>query len=159
VPTSGTQTVGGINVKEISGDDVRRMVGLVDDDPYVFASTVTENIRLARPTASDDDVARALEAAHLGTWLGGLPRGLATHLGEGNVQVSGGERARIGLARAILADPPVLVLDEPTAHLDTDTAEALTSDLLAASDARSLVWITHTSVGLDQMDEVIELGR
>lgn len=153
----GSYGLGGVDVSQLTGDDVRRHVGLVDDDPYVFASTVAENIRLARPDANDDEVIAALQAAHLGNWISELPSGLDTRVGEGAMQVSGGERARIGLARAILADLPVLVLDEPTAHLDSATAREVAADLLKASKGRSLVWITHTEVGLDQMDEILEL--
>ncbi|HNM98786.1 MAG TPA: ATP-binding cassette domain-containing protein, partial [Marmoricola sp.] len=90
-----------------------------------------------------------------GAWLDSLAAGLSTLIGEGHAQVSGGERARLGLARALLADPAVLVLDEPTAHLDTETAHAVTDDLLAAAEGRTIVWITHGTVGLDQMDEVL----
>jgi ATP-binding cassette subfamily C protein CydCD len=140
-------------------DDVRRCVGLVDDDPHVFASTVFENVRLARPDATEADVERALRAVHLGPWLDGLPDGLDSLLGDGHAHVSGGERARIGMARAVLADLPVLVLDEPTAHLDSGTAEAVAVDLLDATSGRSVVWITHTTVGLDRVDRVVDLDR
>ncbi|GAB3258893.1 thiol reductant ABC exporter subunit CydD [Alteromonas gracilis] len=157
-PSAGEQWLGGRDVRTVSGDEVRRVTGLVDDDPHVFASTVAENVRLARPEADDAEVLQALRTAHLGDWLAGLPRGLHTVLGEGGRGVSGGERARLGLARAVLARTPVLVLDEPTAHLDTATARAVTDDLLAATAGRSLVWITHGRVGLDAMDDVLDLA-
>ncbi|HNO38980.1 MAG TPA: thiol reductant ABC exporter subunit CydD, partial [Marmoricola sp.] len=159
LPThSGSYLLGEQDVVDLTGDEVRRRIGLVDDDPHVFASNVAENIRLARPGATDAELVAALGAAHLNLWINELPAGLDTRIGEGGVQVSGGERARIGLARAILADPPVLVLDEPTAHLDTATAQGVTDDLLRASTTKSLVWITHTEVGLDQMDQVLEMN-
>jgi ATP-binding cassette, subfamily C, bacterial CydCD len=158
-PSSGEVTIAGIPSTSLLLDDVRRCVGLVDDDPHVFSSTVYENVRLARPDASPAEVDRALRAAQLGPWLDGLPEGLATVLGEGSVHVSGGERARIGMARAVLADLPVLVLDEPTAHLDTATAEAVAADLLDASSGRSVVWITHGTVGLDRVDRVLDLAK
>lgn len=155
---SGRHDLGSTPVADLTGDDVRRVVGLLDDDPYLFGSTVVENVRLARPTATDAEVADALRAAHLGDWIDALPEGLHTRIGDGGVDVSGGERARIGLARAVLAGRDVLVLDEPTAHLDTDTARAVADDLLAASAGRSIVWITHDTVGLAAMDEVLDLG-
>ena len=99
----------------------------------------------------------AVRRAGLGPWVGSLPDGLHTRLGDGAAAVSGGERARIGLARALLADQRVLVLDEPTAHLDAATAAAVTSDLLDTD--RSVVWITHGTVGLDAMDAVLTLGE
>ncbi len=158
-PASGRVTIGGVPTRSMMLDDVRACVGLVDDDPHVFASTVFENIRLARPDASAAEVVQALRAVHLGGWLDGLPNGLRTILGDGYTHVSGGERARIGMARAVLADLPVLVLDEPTAHLDAATAEAVAHDLLDASSGRSIVWITHGTVGLDRVDRVLDLGR
>ncbi|WP_082748261.1 thiol reductant ABC exporter subunit CydC, partial [Nocardioides jensenii] len=154
----GRHDLGPTPVADLAGDDVRRVVGLLDDDPYLFGSTLAENVRLARPEAEDAEVDAALRAAHLGAWVDGLPHGLQTRIGDGGVEVSGGERARIGLARSVLADRDVLVLDEPTAHLDAATARAVADDLLAASCGRSLVWITHDSVGLDAMDEVLDLA-
>ncbi|HEX6249454.1 MAG TPA: thiol reductant ABC exporter subunit CydD [Nocardioidaceae bacterium] len=158
-PVAGTYTIAGIPASAMLLDDVRRCVGLVDDDPHVFSSTVYENVRLARPDATEADVERALRAVRLGPWLDELPDRLHTRLGEGHAHVSGGERARIGMARAVLADLPVLVLDEPTAHLDTATAEAVAGDLLDVSTGRSVVWITHSEVGLDRVDSVLDLGR
>ncbi|KQY64564.1 thiol reductant ABC exporter subunit CydD [Nocardioides sp. Root140] len=156
--TAGTHTIDGVRVADLAGDDVRRVVGLLDDDPYLFGSTVVENVRLAEPAATDLEVELALRAAHLGDWIDTLPDGLHTRIGDSGVEVSGGERARIGLARAVLARRDVLVLDEPTAHLDTATARAVAADLLAANTGRSLVWITHDTVGLDAMDHVVRLG-
>ena len=141
----------------LRGDDVRAVVGLLDDDPYLFSSTLAENVRLARPDATDDEVADALVRARLGEWLAALPDGLATRLGDGAASVSGGERARIGLARLLLADHPVLVLDEPTAHLDTPTARLVAADLLAERGRRSIVWVTHDGIGLEDVDAVVEI--
>jgi len=157
-PLAGLVRLGGVALPDLSLDDVRRTLVLVDDDPHVFASTLRENLRLARPDADDRDLRDALERVRLGPWLAGLPEGLDTSLGEGAAQVSGGERARIGLARAVLADPAVLVLDEPTAHLDADTARSVAGDLLDAGAGRTVVWITHTEVGLDRMDQVLDLA-
>jgi ATP-binding cassette subfamily C protein CydCD len=157
-PTSGRLTMAGVDLRDLALDDVRARVGLVDDDPHVFASTLAENVRLARPGATDEDVERAVRAAGLGSWLDALPDGLGTWLGDGHAQVSGGERARIGVARSLLADQPVLVLDEPTAHLDHATAELVTAAVLRAASGRSLVWMTHEGDGLERMDRVLDLG-
>jgi ATP-binding cassette subfamily C protein CydCD len=158
-PVSGRVDLDGAPMPSLSLDVVRRRVGLVADDPHVFASTVLENVRLARPTATAADVEQALRSVHLGPWLDRLPEGLDTLLGDGHAQVSGGERARLGMARAVLADCPVLVLDEPTAHLDSSTASAVADDLLGSTAERSVVWITHGTVGLDRVDQVLDLGR
>ena len=153
-PLDGRIALAGLDLTTLRGDDVRSRISLVDDDPYVFASTVLENVRLARPEADDDEVGQALSRAGLGSWIETLPQGTATMIGEGYDRVSGGERARLGIARALLADPPVLVLDEPTAHLDSDLARRVADRVLAES-ARSVLWITHGRVGLDRMDEVV----
>lgn len=157
-PRVGEVTTGGVPLPALLLDDVRRRVGLVDDDPHVFATTVVENVRLARPDASDEEVATALRQACLGPWLDALPDGLDTWLGDGHAGLSGGERARLALARSLLADQPVLVLDEPTAHLDAGTARDVAAEVLAATTGRSVVWITHGTVGLEQMDDVLDLG-
>ena len=158
-PRAGSLTLGGRDLRRLHLDDVRRTVGLVDDDPYVFSSTLAENIRFARPGATDAMVESVLRQARLGDWLDFLPDGLSTIVGEGHAQVSGGERARIGLARSLLADQPVVVLDEVTAHLDSGNAQGVTEDLLASSAGRSIVWITHGTIGLEGMDDVIDLGE
>lgn len=158
-PLRGEVLLGGTDLRRLALDDVRRRVGLVDDDPHVFASTVAENVRLARPDADDDEVLDALRRARLGAWVDALPAGIHTHVGAGRRAVSGGERARLALARSLLADPPVLVLDEPTAHLDGPTARAVAREMLGSAGraGRSILWITHGTVGLDQMDRVVHL--
>ncbi|QWF21382.1 thiol reductant ABC exporter subunit CydD [Nocardioides sp. LMS-CY] len=157
-PIDGTVRLGGQPLPDVSLDDVRRTVGLVDDDPHIFATTLAENVRLARPAATDGDVEAALRQARLGDWLDSLPDGLDSWLGDGHAQVSGGERARIAIARSLLADQPVLVLDEPAAHLDGATAEDLAAEVLSRGDGRTVVWITHAEAGLDRVDRVLSLG-
>jgi ATP-binding cassette subfamily C protein CydCD len=156
-PDDGAVTMSGERYAELAADTVRERVGLVDDDPHVFASTLAENVRLARPGASDSEVEQALRRAHLGGWMDALPAGLHTRLGDGHAAVSGGERARLAIARSLLADQPVLVLDEPTAHLDSATATELAREVLG-TPGRSTVWITHARAGLDLVDQVVEIS-
>ena len=157
----GTYELGGADVRRLSGDDVRRVVGLCAQDAHVFDSTIRENLRLARPGASDEGLRAALGKARLLDWVDGLPAGLGTFVGERGALMSAGQRQRLALARVLLADFPVLVLDEPAANLDPPTADALTRDVLAASAGRTTLLITHRLTGLDQVDEVVvlEAGR
>lgn len=157
-PLQGSVELGGSALPTLALATVRGSIGYVDDDPHVFASTLLENIRLARPEANETEVRAALSKARLGSWVDSLPNGLQTMLGDGHAQVSGGERARIGLARSLLLDQPVLVLDEPVAHLDSGTAQQLAADLLDATSDRTVVWITHSQVGLERMDRILDLG-
>jgi ATP-binding cassette, subfamily C, bacterial CydCD len=157
-PRRGGVVLGGVGLPRLALDDVRRVVGLVDDDPHVFATTLAENIRLARPVADDGEVESALRGAGLGAWLDDLTDGLDTRLGDGAGAVSGGERARLAVARSLLADQQVLVLDEPTAHLDHATAALLAEQVLSDRTGRSVVWITHEPIGLDRVDAVVRLG-
>ncbi|QDQ12511.1 thiol reductant ABC exporter subunit CydD [Streptomyces spectabilis] len=157
----GTYAVGGTDASRLDGDDVRRLVGLCAQDAHVFDSSVRENLLLARKGASDDELYGALARARLDGWVRSLPDGLDTLVGEHGARLSGGQRQRLALARALLADFPVLVLDEPAEHLDLPTADALTADLLAATEGRTTLLITHRLAGLDKVDEVVvlEAGR
>ncbi|WP_326808037.1 thiol reductant ABC exporter subunit CydD [Streptomyces sp. NBC_01775] len=138
-------------------DAVRRVVGLCAQDAHLFDSSLRENLRLARPSATGAELRAALAAARLAEWVDTLPDGLDTLVGEHGAKLSGGQRQRLALARALLADFPVLVLDEPAEHLDLPTADALTADLLAATEGRTTVLITHRLQGLEAVDEVIVL--
>ncbi|MFI8927257.1 thiol reductant ABC exporter subunit CydD [Streptomyces sp. NPDC053474] len=153
----GTYALGGTDTSRLDGDDVRRLVGLCAQDAHVFDSSVRENLLLARKDASDDELYGALARARLDGWVRSLPDGLDTLVGEHGARLSGGQRQRLALARALLADFPVLVLDEPAEHLDLPTADALTADLLAATEGRTTLLITHRLSGLDKVDEVIVL--
>ncbi|MFJ6362596.1 thiol reductant ABC exporter subunit CydD [Streptomyces globisporus] len=155
--SSGTYRLGGVETSALESDTVRRSVGLCAQDAHVFDSTIRENLRLARPGATDDDLRDALSRARLLDWVRALPEGLDTAVGEHGARLSGGQRQRLALARALLADFPVLVLDEPAEHLDLPTADALTADLLAATRGRATVLITHRLTGLEAVDEVLVL--
>lgn len=156
---SGSYRIGGVEATELEGDEVRRLVGLCAQDAHIFDSSIRENLRLARTGASDDELRAALGRARLLDWVDGLPDGLDTLVGEHGSRLSGGQRQRLALARALLADFPVLVLDEPAEHLDLATADALTDDLLRATEGRTTVLITHRLHGLDAVDEVVVLDE
>jgi ATP-binding cassette subfamily C protein CydCD len=148
----GTYTLAGQDAAELDGDAVRRHIGLCAQDAHIFDSTVRENLRLARPGAPDADLSEALAAAR-------LDLDLDTAVGEHGARLSGGQRQRLALARALLAGFPVLVLDEPAEHLDLPTADALTADLLAATEGRTTLLITHRLSGLGAVDEIVVLGH
>ncbi|MFI9266314.1 thiol reductant ABC exporter subunit CydD [Streptomyces werraensis] len=154
---AGTYTLAGVDARALDGDDVRRMVGLCAQDAHLFNSSVRENLLLARKNATEGDLRDALRRARLLDWVDGLPDGLDTLVGEHGARLSGGQRQRLALARALLADFPVLVLDEPAEHLDLPTADALTADLLAATEGRATVLVAHRLAGLEVVDEVIVL--
>jgi ATP-binding cassette subfamily C protein CydCD len=161
-PATGsvTLTEHAVDASAADGDDVRRVVGLCAQDAHVFDSSLRQNLRLARPEGTaDGELWAALDAARLGDWVRGLPAGLDTMVGEHGARLSGGQRQRLALARALLADFPLLVLDEPAEHLDLATADALTADLLAATEGRTTLLITHRLAGLDAVDEIVVLDR
>lgn len=155
--SEGTYSLGGTDAATLDGDTVRELVGLCAQDAHIFDSSVRENLLIARKDAGDGELRGALERARLLEWTDSLPEGLDTLVGEHGARLSGGQRQRIALARALLADFPVLVLDEPAEHLDLPTADALTDDLLAATEGRTTLLITHRLAGLEAVDEVIVL--
>ncbi len=153
----GSVSLDGVQLSELDGDDCRRVVGLVSQDAHVFDTTIEGNLRLARRDASEEQLREALAGARLLDWVDGLPAGMDTEVGEHGGRISGGERQRLAAARALLADFPVLVLDEPGEHLDAETGDAIVADVLEASTERAVLLITHRLAGLDDVDEVIVL--
>ena len=155
---SGSVRLGGAELRSLPSDQVRSVVGLCEQDAHVFDSTLEANLRLARPSASLSELRSALERARLLSWVDSLPLGLATPVGEHGARLSGGQRQRLALARVLLADFPVVILDEPAEHLDAATADELTRDLLAAVAGRTVLLITHRPVHPGDVDKVIRLG-
>lgn len=165
----GRYLVDGVDVRTLPLAHVRGLVAVVDDEPYVLATTLRENLRLALPLSvgtrsahADPAVDRALtgglQRAGLGPWLAALPHGLDTRLGAGGRGMSGGERARLAIARAIVSNRPVILLDEPVAHLDQATASEVLDDLLRAADGRTVVLVSHQPVAAERFDFVLEVG-
>ena len=146
-PVAGTLELVGsdaaIDVRRLDGDAVRAAVGLCEQDPHIFDATIADNIRLARPGAPDAELEGALASARLLPWVRSLPDGLATPVGEHGARLSAGQRQRLALARALLADVRVLILDEPTEHLDEATARAFIADLELATAGRTVLVLTH----------------
>ncbi|PKW27048.1 thiol reductant ABC exporter subunit CydC [Phycicoccus duodecadis] len=156
--TAGRHTRDGVDVRGLPLASVRADVAVVDDEPHVFAGSLAANLRLARPDADDGALRHALALAGLAPWLTELPDGLDTRLGTGGRGVSGGERTRLGIARAVLAERAVVLLDEPTAHLDDATATAVLDDVLDATRDRAVVLVSHRPEALGRFDHVLDLG-
>ncbi len=158
-PEDGRVTLGGTDLRDYRQDDVRNAIAVAGQDAYLFSTTIRENVRLARPEATEPEILEALRRARVLEWVTSLPEGLDTLVGEEGAQLSGGQRQRIALARALLADAPLLVLDEPTAHLDPETAKQVVDDMLSAAEDRAVLLITHREEGLDLVDEVVTLAE
>ncbi|MGX1711031.1 thiol reductant ABC exporter subunit CydD [Streptomyces albidoflavus] len=158
-PRTGSYTLAGASAPGLDGDDVRRLVGLCAQDAHVFDSTLRENLLLADRSATEARLREVLGRARLLEWAETLPQGLDTPVGEHGARLSGGQRQRLALARALLAGFPLLVLDEPAEHLDLETADRLTADLLAATRGRTTLLITHRLTGLEAVDEILVLDE
>ena len=157
-PDGGRVTLEGRDLDEYRQEDVRATFALAGQEAHVFDSSIRANLLLARPDATESELRAALRRAHLDDWVASLPDGLDTHVGEDGNRLSGGQRQRLTLARALLSDARVLVLDEPTAHLDPETARAVVDEAFDAAGDRSVLLITHREEGLDLVDEVVTLG-
>jgi thiol reductant ABC exporter CydC subunit len=157
--SGGAALLDGNDLASYAADDVRSVVGGCPQDPHLFDATIRDNLRLALPGATDEQLEAAAARARLLPWIRSLPQGWDTPVGTHGAAVSGGERQRLALARAFLADPALLILDEPTAHLDPPTRRALTADLLHATEGRSVLFITHEPDGLDQVDQIVVLDH
>lgn len=142
-PRGGEVLLDGVDVARLQGDQVRSVVGLLTQESHVFDTSIRENLLLAKPGASDLRLWEALYRARLGVLVESLPDGLDTMVGEHGARLSGGERQRLAFARLLLADRDVLVLDEPTEHLDEETGRALLADLFEAAGDRTVVLLTH----------------
>jgi ATP-binding cassette subfamily C protein CydCD len=151
--------LGGMDLRGYSQADVRRLVSLVAQDTYLFNATIKENLLIARPDAGEEEIVRAARRAQIHDFIESLPQGYDTWIGEQGLRLSGGERQRLAIARALLKDAPILILDEPTANLDRLTERRLLESLAPAMEGRTTLWITHRLVGLEAMDEILVLDQ
>ncbi|MES1248293.1 MAG: thiol reductant ABC exporter subunit CydC [Actinomycetota bacterium] len=157
-PEFGAVLLDGRDLRAYTQADVRSTVLLSDQDAHLFATSIRENLRIARPDATDDELRAALRRARALDWVETLPDDLDTHVGEHGALVSGGQRQRLALARAFLSDAPFVIFDEPTAHLDAPTAAEVVETILELPrEGRGVLLISHTDDVADAADEVVEL--
>jgi ATP-binding cassette subfamily C protein CydC len=157
-PERGQVRLGGVDLRELSESDLRGSIAVLSQQAHLFSTTVRRNLALGRPEASDEQLRAALRVARALEFVDELPQGLDTWVGEGGNRLSAGQARRLAVARAVLKDAPVWVLDEPTEGLDRITEAELVESLFEATRARTVVWITHRMVGLDAMDRVVVLA-
>lgn len=153
--SAGRYELDGTDVRALPEEHVRLRIAAVDQDVHLFDTTIEENLRLANRSASPQELRSALERASLADWVDALPDGLTTRVGAHGSAVSGGQAQRIGLARALLADRPLIVLYEPGEHLDHAMADQVTAAALAASTGRGVLLITHRMAHTAVCDEVV----
>jgi ATP-binding cassette subfamily B protein len=156
-PTDGTVSVGGLDLREVTGDSLRDRVGVVTQDAQLFHDTVGANLRYARPEATDAELEEVLRLARLGTLLDQLPDGLDTMVGDRGYRLSGGEKQRLAIARLLLKAPSVVVLDEATAHLDSESEAAVQEALAVALEGRTSLVIAHRLATVREADQILVL--
>jgi ATP-binding cassette subfamily C protein CydC len=160
-PRKGCVRIGGIDIRELSEGDLRRFTAVVTQQAHMFNASLRDNLLIARPQSRQEDLVSALKKACLWDWVKTLPEGLETWIGESGRRLSAGQARRVALARAILKDAPIWILDEPTEGLDHVTERAVMNTLLGLTRNRTVLLITHRLVALEKMDRivVIESGR
>ncbi len=154
-PTGGAVRIGGVDLRDVLTDDVRAEVGVVTQDAHLFHESIAENLRYARPQASDDDLVEACRAAQIWDFVQTLPEGLDTVVGDRGYRLSGGEKQRMALARLFLKAPRVVVLDEATAHLDSESERKVQQALDSALQGRTSVVIAHRLSTVRKADQIL----
>jgi ATP-binding cassette subfamily B protein len=158
-PQEGRVTLDGVDMRQLRQAEVRRAVALVPQDVALFNDTLYANIAFARPEATAAEVRAAADAAELGPFIDGLPESMDTRVGERGLKLSGGERQRVGIARALLADPRVLVLDEATSALDGPTEAAIQETLRKVRAGRTMLVVAHRLSTIVDADQIVVLRR
>jgi ATP-binding cassette subfamily B protein len=158
-PQRGRVTIDGVDVRDASLESLAATVGVVSQETYLFHASVRENLRFARPDATDEEVEEAVRTARISNLIDSLPEGYDTVVGERGYRFSGGEKQRMAIARTILRNPPVLVLDEATSSLDTQTEAAVQAELERLAQGRTTITIAHRLSTVRDADQIVVLDR
>ncbi|MFB7139359.1 thiol reductant ABC exporter subunit CydC [Gottfriedia sp. NPDC056225] len=157
-PTQGSVKLNGIE-SESFGDHISKVVSVLNQKPYLFDTSVLNNIRLGNPVASDEEVIRVTKMVELHEYIASLPEGYHTSMQETGVRFSGGERQRIALARILLQNTPIVILDEPTVGLDSITERKLLQTIFKVLEGKTVLWITHHLIGAEMADQILFLDK
>jgi ABC-type multidrug transport system fused ATPase/permease subunit len=158
-PCAGTVLIDGKDTARVKGSEIRKHMGIVLQDPFIFAGSVVENLRFGRPDASDKDVQAAAEAAYAHNFIVGLPERYDTEVGERGVKLSGGERKRLAIARAMLKDPEILILDEATSEVDAESERYIQSALDRLLENKTTFIIAHRLSTIQHVDKILVIDR
>jgi ATP-binding cassette subfamily B protein len=155
--TRGSVTIGGVDIRDLSFKALSDLVGVVSQETYLFHESVRENLRFAKPDATDEEIEAAAEAARIHDVIAALPEGYDTVVGERGYRFSGGEKQRIAIARTVLRNPPILVLDEATSSLDTETERLVQEAIDRLSEGRTTIAIAHRLSTVRDADQIVVL--
>jgi len=156
-PQQGAVRIGGVDARRFAGAGLRKYFGVVPQDPFIFRASIRDNVRVARPDASDDEVRRACELANAWEFIDPLPRKLDAPVGEGGASLSGGQRQRLAIARALLADPQIFIFDEATSALDSLSERLIQEAVEKSLGSRTAIFIAHRLATVRNCDRILVL--
>jgi ATP-binding cassette subfamily C protein CydC len=157
-PTEGKVSINGYAPQEY-GENIYEVMGVLNQKPYLFATTVENNIRLGKQNATKEELEKVIKQVKLDKYIHSLPKGLSTQMEEAGTRFSGGERQRIALARILLKNTPIVILDEPTVGLDPLTEYDLIETIFDALQDKTVIWITHHLIGMEKMDKILFIDK
>ncbi len=155
----GDIKIGDKSYKQLEKEKVRILFSYIDQTPYVFNASIKENLLIANPEATDKEINSAMDASYIKSFIESLPQGIDTALGQYGYNISGGEKQRLVISRALLKNAPIMLLDEPTASLDIKLEKKVIEELHKTLEGKSCIWVTHRLVSMEKMDEIIVMHK